>query len=148
MAKSLGLRQTITDGGFYELMTVPYIKDKIRRPEIDTMSNMEKYLKHRNVSQQPLAGLDWKKCFEAKDQVAFQQLDVYAKKHIDDFCDIYNLKFPYNIEHKLENTARRAFYAGKAHYALQIFDEETKDFTQKKIYISKAHSGNAETSAL
>jgi hypothetical protein len=121
LAKALGLRQTITDGGFYTPAEVPHWKE--RQPGLDTLSRMWAWAdpKHGRTLA-PLPGLGhWN-----PDLPVPEDADAAALAHVQKFWDPYGLKYPFEIVHKLENTFRRAAYWSKGDYALLKLDGKIK----------------------
>ena len=51
-------------------------------------------------------------------------IDMLAKNHINSFWSRYGLSLKLEVEHKIENTARRAAFWGKAHYSLLTLSEK------------------------
>jgi hypothetical protein len=123
--KSLHTRQSITDGGFYCLLLVPYLKRGSFKPGLEILSDNTKWEdkedKRYTRILKPLADLDWERILEKKGS-EIQQLDKLARDHIDEFWSNYGLELPFNIEHKLENTFLKASYWNKGHYILITVD--------------------------
>ena len=85
-AKALALSQSITDGGNYSLMHVYSLKDRARKPGLETLSNIEKLGRHRGIKITSLGGIDWAEVFQNHDlHGRFRELDALAAKHLDDF---------------------------------------------------------------
>jgi hypothetical protein len=122
VAKALGLRQSITDGGIYTPYFVCRFKPS-RRPGLDTLSrSWEWKADDRARGYCPLGGLDWEATWNALP--GQQVLDRLAMDHVQDFWQPYGLDFPFLLEHKIMNTFNRAAYWSKGDYALQT-DKET-----------------------
>jgi hypothetical protein len=111
LAKSLGLRQTITDGGIYSPRSVYYFEGK--RPGLDTLSrSWEWHAPHRQRWNRPMTG------WEAG--IALPELDQLAMNHVRAFWSPYEIDFPFGIEHK--TTMERAAYWSRGDYALLMAD--------------------------
>jgi hypothetical protein len=113
MAKSLGLFQTITDGGAYTPKSMPIVQR--RRPGLHTLSNTSSWVSGEKH------GWDerWNVVFKGVcDDVIKCEIDEWASGVIADWCERYGLKFPYQVEHKWKNTAVRGVFLNKAHYGL------------------------------
>jgi hypothetical protein len=122
--KSLHTRMSITDGGFYGLMQVPFIRSTLRgKPGLEVLSDNVKWKDNKNYTRTlgSLGGLDWEKILKNKGS-EIKQLDKLAIEHINDFWANYGLKLPFNIEHKLDNTFLKASYWNKGHYMLLTVD--------------------------
>jgi hypothetical protein len=117
LAKALGLRQSITDGGIYTPAAVPHWRR--RRPGLDTLSRMGEWdAPHRGRTLAPLPGLGhWHPDLPVPDDA-----DAAALAHVRAFWEPYGLGFPFELAHKVENAFRRAAYWGKADYALLRVD--------------------------
>jgi hypothetical protein len=111
LAKSLGLRQTITDGGIYSPKSVYFFDGK--RPGLDTLSRpWEWHAPHRQRWNRQLAG--WHA------GIALPELDRLALNHVQTFWSSYEIDFPFGIEHK--TTMERAAYWSRGDYALLMAD--------------------------
>ncbi len=111
VAKALGLRQCITDGGIYTPDRVCWFHS--RRPGLDTLScQWEWHDSKHGRSYCPMGDLDWGTL------PAASMLDDLAMDHVRQFWEPYGLTLPFNLEHKIGNTFRRAAYWSKADYAL------------------------------
>jgi hypothetical protein len=117
LAKALGLRQSITDGGIYTPAAVPHWQH--HRPGLDTLSRMGAWDAPRfGRTLEPLAGLGhWD-----PDIPLPKDADAAALAHVRGFWAPYGLKFPFDLAHKTENAFRRAAYWGKADYFLLRVD--------------------------
>jgi hypothetical protein len=113
LAKALGLRQSITDGGMYTPDAVPHYHG--RRPGLDTLSRpwSWRHARHGRTFA-PLQGLSWEPGTPLPDDA-----DA-ALAHVQAFWTPYNLPFPFALAHK--TTFLRAAYWSKADYALQTPD--------------------------
>lgn len=113
LAKSLGLRQSITDGGIYTPSAVPHYRGS--KPGLDTLSRMSDWDNpRRGRTLAPLPGLDWTPGTPVPGGA-----DRAALDHVRRFWDPYGLAFPFDLAHKAENAFHRAAYWSKADYALQ-----------------------------
>jgi hypothetical protein len=111
LAKSLGLRQTITDGGIYSPRSVYYFEGK--RPGLDTLSRPWKWhAPHRQRWNRPMKG--W------EEEIPLPELDQLALNHVQTFWSPYEIDFPFGIEHK--TTMKRAAYWARGDYALLMAD--------------------------
>jgi hypothetical protein len=111
VAKALGLRQCVTDGGIYEPSAVPSFRGK--RPGLDTLSRMWAWKDRKHGRRTiPLPGLGWR--FGAP----LQDADTLALAHVNRFWAPYGLDFPFTLEHKPEHCFRAAAYWSKGDYAL------------------------------
>lgn len=126
MAKALQLRQTITDGGFYQPEKVLQIKNKQqRKPSFNIFSDPCSLVKHRNIKIVSLGEKPWKEMFQHNPSLLVQQnIDELAKQHIDEFWAAYDFKLKMNIEHKLENFSLKTAYLNKANYRFMTFEKE------------------------
>jgi hypothetical protein len=119
LAKSLGLRQSITDGGTYTPSAVPSFSGK--RPGLDVLSRMWAWPDPaRRRRLEPLGGLDWAARWD--DLPPVTELDRMALDHVRSFWDPYRLAFPFAIAHKAENSFTRGAYWAKGDYALRTKD--------------------------
>jgi hypothetical protein len=118
VAKALGLRQSITDGGIYDPTRVAFFEG--RRPGLSTLSRMDEWhspARYRRLA--PLAGLkDWPERIEKGELPP--DLDHLAARHVAAFWAPYGLELPFDLEHKKENSFVRAAYWSKADYALRL----------------------------
>src|SRR5205823_6636686 len=110
VAKALGLRQTITDGGIYTPGAVCAFRGK--RPGLDTLSRAwDWHAPRRGRCHAPLGGLDW-----AGPWPALAEVDELAAGHVACFWAPYGLSLPFRLEHK--TTFRSGAYWSKGDYAL------------------------------
>ncbi len=116
LAKSLGLRQTITDGGIYSPRSVCFFEGK--RPGFATLSRQwEWHAPNRQRWYRSMAG--W------EPGIAVRELDRLALEHVRSFWLPYGIDFPFGVEHK--TTMVRAAYWSKGDYAL-LFDDGEIDY--------------------
>jgi hypothetical protein len=110
MAKALGLRQSITDGGIYTPGAVPHHRG--RKPGLDTLSRpwAWRHARHGRTFG-PLEGLRWEPGTPLPEDA-----DAAALAHVQAFWQPYGLPFRFTLAHK--TTFSRAAYWGKADYAL------------------------------
>lgn len=121
---ALGGKQSITDGCQYCLNEVNMVGNKkMKKPGLKSLSDQRLLSKHRNITVQPLGGINWTDLFENSNTLELDsilnKLDFIALNHLENFFSSYNMKMKYNIEHKLEHTSNKMFYAKQAHYSLQ-----------------------------
>jgi hypothetical protein len=110
VAKALGLRQVITDGGIYTPGSVCAFRGK--KPGLDTLSRMwDWHEPRRGRCHAPMGGLDWEGPWPA-----LAELDRLAAEHVASFWTPYGLSLPFRLEHKTTFTA--AAYWSKGDYAL------------------------------
>lgn len=116
MAKALGSRQSITDGGFY---TPGYVYTfNTKKPGLDALSTFSGRLRKTTMG-----GVEWADKFkefegmEPKDVGDY--LDKMAGEHIKNFWEPYGLELGFKIEHKGEHTGYKAAYWAKAHYCIK-----------------------------
>jgi hypothetical protein len=123
MAKALGLRQTITDGGIYDPAQVCTFRGT-RRPGLDTLSRPRDWPDARRGRRYvPLAGLDWPSLIRAHGPDPLPaDLDGLALTHVRNFWHPYGLDFPFRLEHKTDNTFTAAAYWSKGDHALRRRD--------------------------
>jgi hypothetical protein len=113
VAKALGLRQSITDGGIYTAGAVPYHTG--RRPGLDTLSRPWAWPDPRHGrTYAPLEGLCWEPGAPLPECA-----DEAALAHVHRFWSSYGLGFPFSLAHKRDNAFRKAAYWAKADYALR-----------------------------
>jgi hypothetical protein len=117
LAKALGLRQSITDGGLYTPSAVPHWKN--RRPGLDTLARPAEWsASNHGRTLAPLDGLgQWQPDLPVPDNA-----DAAALAHVRRFWEPYQLDFPFQLAHKLDNAFRRAAYWSKGDYALLRVD--------------------------
>jgi hypothetical protein len=114
LAKALGLRQCITDGGIYEPAAVPSFRGK--RPGLDTLSRMGEWKNTRSGrSYVPLPGLTWHFGMPLPGEA-----DALALAHVNGFWAPYGLSLQFSLEHKPEHCFQAAAYTGKADYTLDL----------------------------
>ena len=147
ISKSLHTRQSITDGGFYDINTVPFISEGAKLPGLHKLAAPHgEWKRNRGTGIKPLGGLkDWAKVYDAwaskgerypsyKGRTG-KVLDRLAAEHIDTFWGMYGVTLPFNIEHKEGNTFYRAAYWSKAHYAFDtIWGKRTYKIRGARLY--------------
>jgi hypothetical protein len=128
VAKALGLRQCITDGGIYDPNAVCFWKE--RKPGLDTLSRQWEWadnVKYRRWHG-AMEGLNW----NAMDWSALPaNIDKLATDHVQKFWKPYGLELPFQLEHKKDNTFTKAAYWSKADYALDIGETTTRRINAK-----------------
>jgi hypothetical protein len=115
LAKALGLRQTITDGGFYIPRSVCHW-DKCR-PGLDTLSRLWEWDDRRDRRRWFDRMPGWEKGM--KD---LTKLDEIAAEHVRDFWAEYELPLPFSVEHK--RTFDRVAWNAKGDYAMENDGDE------------------------
>lgn len=114
MAKALGLRQTITDGGCYRPEAVCRFDGK--HPGLDTLSRpWEWHAPNRRRWLRPMGGRDWSGTWPG-----LHELDSLAAVHIREFWRPYSLEFPFRVEHKA--VIDRGACWSKGDYAFRLPD--------------------------
>jgi hypothetical protein len=115
LAKALGLRQTITDGGIYCPSAVPHWYGK--SPGLAILSDLEKWdCPKRKRYWRPLGRRDWPAGEQPDDA------DAVAAEHVRAFWAPYGLELHFTLAHKKEHAFVKAAYWSKADYALQLAD--------------------------
>ncbi|MBD1825496.1 hypothetical protein H6F51_23790 [Cyanobacteria bacterium FACHB-DQ100] len=162
MNKSLHTVQSITDGGGYSPLSVAYLKPNAKQPGFNTFADISNWKDNRNYTRTvaPLAGLPdgttWEQWIaEVKERYSTLQdakeiddyekeelgkfLNATAKDHIDKFWERYGLSFPFDIEHKVQNTSTAMAYFKKGDYAFRTINygdvfksRGNKDFSTQK----------------
>jgi hypothetical protein len=108
LAKALGLRMSVTDGGPFEPSAVPWFADK--KPGLATLSRMADWADARRGRRLiPLPGLSWRYGEPLPADAAH-----LAREHVRRFWDKYGLNFEFELEVKEEHTFRAAGYWNKA----------------------------------
>jgi hypothetical protein len=111
VAKALGLRQSITDGGIYTPSSVPVYSDK--KPGLATLSRPWAWDDRRHGrTHAPMGGREWPA------GVLPDDADAVALEQVRQFWSPYHLEFPFALSHKGDNTFVAAAYWSKADYAL------------------------------
>jgi hypothetical protein len=133
MAKALGLRQTITDGGAYEPGAVCFFGG--RRPGLDTLSRAWSWhALRRGRWHGPAGGRDWGT--RSGDWPPADELNRLALGHVRAFWEPYGLEFAFAVEHK--TPFLRAAYWSKGDYAFQLADGTRKYAVRGKDKRAKA----------
>lgn len=99
MAKALRTKLTVTDGGFYEYKSVNSLKGYLtsfRKPGIEKLFYQKE---SRHLQLKPLLP-----SFD-HNSTTQKEIDLYAKRHLDEFWAVYDLEFDSDIEHKFENSS-------------------------------------------
>lgn len=137
LAKSLGLRQCITDGGIYDLTEVPTFEN--RKPSFGRLAKMYSYQDKRyGYTKTLLFSRNWLEEVENKFNLLTSEedknlykieigkkLDEEAAKHVKSFWEPYGLNFNFSLEHKIDNLGYSGGYLGKGDYCIHpIFLQE------------------------
>lgn len=132
MAKALGCRQTITDGGAYRPEEVCWFTGK--KPGLGVFSRpAEWHDKRRERMHLSLAKFDWPRNWTKLPSL--KEMDEWALAHVREFWRSYDLEFPFLVEHKRPMDAftwwSKGDYAwvddrGEVHYKLRGKDQKRK----------------------
>jgi hypothetical protein len=118
LAKALGLRQTITDGGIYEPSAVPTFDARRSRPGLETLSRPWEWRNpDRGRRFVPLAGVSYDPDGTTAPTVPDEANDA-ALAHVRAFWEPYGLSFAFGVDHK--RAFLRAAYWSKSDYALSL----------------------------
>ena len=110
VAKALGLRQCITDGGIYTPGTVCIWNGY--RPGLDTLSRQwDWHDPRRGRKHVPMGGRQW-------DGDTPPDVDELAMSHVREFWTPYGLQLQFKLEHKLTNSFKAGAYWSKGDYGL------------------------------
>lgn len=128
VSKALSCKFTVTDGGIYSPLSVPTFKTTLKsfqKAGLETLlckdSNWDKFV-------------EFKPLFDINNSTELQTLllqsniqnyvDTKALEHINKFCEIYNIHFPFKIEHKLDHSGSLAVSNpyGKVDYIIYTYD--------------------------
>lgn len=109
LAKALHTRQSITDGGMYSLVEVPYFSGY--KPSMNALVDQTTWV---SKGKGYCRGID-----TLPGYTEGCNLDAVATAHINNFWAPYNIQLPFEIEHKLSNNFTKASYISKAHYKLE-----------------------------
>ncbi len=120
LAKALGLRQCITDGGIYTPGKVCYWRGK--KPGLDILSRQWEWRDAKN-QQRGYTGMRGQAWDEGDCLNPPSNVDELAMMHVDDFWKPYGLKLEFQLEHKARNSFASAAYWSKSDYALNISTE-------------------------
>lgn len=148
VAKALGTRQSITDGGIYSPVAVPCLSGK--KPGMHVLANMWgsgwKYKHGKDAARgwTPMGGveLDWQKDWDAL-ATSHAENDALAMDHILNFWKPYGIVFPFEVAHKKEHTALRAAYWSKADYAVYSM-EKNELLTKIRGKAKKSRTGERQ----
>lgn len=153
MSKALHTRQSITDGGFYELGKVPYLNNPRYLPGLNNLATQESW-EHRKEKRllKSLGDVDWDERLnpekwdynenELKTKVndLQKEVDDLAIAHINEFWANYGLELKFKIEHKAENFFSGAVWICKGHYAFKtLFPNFSKCKYKQKIRGAKEY---------
>lgn len=142
MNKSLWTLQSITDGGMYSPLSVPYLEAG-KLPGFNVLNDRTDWVNYRNRKVGTLGGLNWEEIiYKGMSKGAISELagllDETALAHINSFWGHYGLSLPFNIEHKGENTFVKAAYWNKAHYAFELASPEANKGKERTYKIRGA----------
>lgn len=144
MAKSLGLVQTITDGGFFSPRYILSLEKKTRLPGLESMSSYYKLVQHRSIKLKSLGDIDWNYFInnfgknKEYDYEIVSKIDNIILKHITQFFSNYNLPFKFNVEVKIDNFSNKIVFFQKAHYGLLKWDPNDNNFSDLNFKIRGA----------
>jgi hypothetical protein len=138
IAKSLNLYQCITDGGLYSPTQVNSFKqvNNLKKPGLSVLSDVRSLQNHRSIKTVQLGRKDWNSIF--KDDNLLEHLktvDGLTLEHTNKFWSVYDLPLKLKVEHKVENTAAKSIYLGKANYGLLTFNSKTKKFDKPLLKV-------------
>jgi hypothetical protein len=125
MNKALGTWESITDGGAYQLSTVRFLSKSARLPGLSALADNGNWLDYKHGrTEGNLGALNWNGDYWTEftsmvDANAGRLLDKLASEHINNFWGRYDLVFPYNINHKAENTFEQFASWNKTDYAFR-----------------------------
>lgn len=105
MAKALGLRQSITDGGPYTVESVPYFTGA--KPGLQVLASIDCWKDYNR-------GRAFKVLTQYNPEMSLKELDEIALKHIKEFWMPYEIEFPFDVEHK--SWVKAGAYWGKGDY--------------------------------
>lgn len=127
MSKALSCKFIVTDGGLYTPLNIPTFKTQyksFRKPGLETLyskdSNWEKFIEYKSL-------FDITTSKELQDLLSQENIQDYidtkALEHIYKFCEIYNINFPFRIEHKLDHSGYLAVSNpyGKVDYIIYTY---------------------------
>jgi hypothetical protein len=121
LAKALGLKQTITDGGIYcpeQVLTFNTYK-----PSIEKLAQLDRWLdKNKYRTYKKLGDYDWKNNWSNLPPV--EQWDKFATEHVIEFWKQYDLTFDLELHHKQSFLV--GAYTSKADNALRLNDGTTE----------------------
>ena len=137
LAKSLGTRQSITDGGMYTPDRVCAWND--RKPGLDTLSRQWEWEDSRKKRRTyvPMGELNWN---DMSWKSIPTNVDELALHHVNEFWKPYGLSLPFALEHKLCNTFSSAAYWSKADYSLT-----TERKPEEPVYAVRGKDKNKRT---
>lgn len=122
LAKALGLRQTITDGGCYSPMLSHAFDGSYRKAGLDTLSRpWEWHAPNRRRWVRPMPGWDW----NAPAWPSQAECDRLASEHTEAFWTPYGLSLPFRLEHKSPFLAAAIW--SKGDYAF-LYEDSPIDF--------------------
>lgn len=139
VAKSLKLRISVTDGGFFSPVKVYFINPSEKKPGLTTLSKYDSMDACNSIFTGPLGSIStWSNYYEDRlnPLVDFPKgLDLIILNHVKAFWQHYDINFDCQLEVKMENISLKASYFLKSHYMFLKWDSNTKDYTEyfKKV---------------
>lgn len=149
VTKAFYINFCVTDGRPFSLLEVVFLKSSLisfKLPGLALLADYKKYKSNRNVVFAPLAGIDWKTLFDnnvSPYEGEFKNLDNYANSHLKEFWRNYGVDIDFTLEHKLDRTFIKGAYISKAHYALIVYNQESKVY-DKKDFVIRAFKKNSK----
>jgi hypothetical protein len=153
--KALWTRQSITDGGIYQLSEVPFLCESGPLPGFDVLSDRRKWIDRRRKNRTigSLGNIDWNsRVFKGMTEdlkELSEWVDQIALQHINHFWGSYGLQLPFNVEHKEDHFFIGASYWAKAHYALDLvkpcLSKYTGEVTDRHFIIRGVKTYTAES---
>lgn len=104
MSKALGTKLTVTDGGTYTPYSVPFFRNHLKSFYRPSLSKLYKKNSRWGLSVEYKSLIDESIESILRKENAQELLDNLALEHINRFCSLYNISFPFKVEHKLENS--------------------------------------------
>lgn len=137
VAKALGCRQSITDGGIYTPLAVCTFNPTCKLPGLETFSRLWEWKDRKNYTRGycSMGRVDWLATW-----ANLPNIDRLAMDHVRDFWLPYGLALPFKLEHKKEHTFTAAAYWSKADYALR-----TREKVVYKLRGKDRHKGRHPT---
>ena len=111
-SRALNGIQTITDGFQYQPDFIFQLKNTqniFRKPGLMELSNLYTLKKNRYIRLISLNNINWDEAYKNHNP-EINNLDIYAKNHIEEFLKVYGLEPAYKTEHKVEHTSYKMFY--------------------------------------
>lgn len=126
MAKALACKIIVTDGGLYTPHRVPYMKthrSKFKKPGFNTLYD---YGSSNSIGfTDLLKDIPDLKLF-ILNECSTDILDSLALKHINNFCKVFDIHFPFSVEHKIEHSGDLAVTNpyGKVDYIIYSYRDQ------------------------